>query len=178
YAMSEFCAGEHGGTHFDAPYHFYENGWKVGDVSVDRLIAKGCVVIDLRNETGISVGKNRILDTEHLERWQRNNGAFDEGSVLLVRFGHSQYWYNKTEYMGIDSNGKLNFPGISEHAAEWIVRSGKFYGVGVDTPSVDPGNSGNFMAHRIFAKYQLYGLENVKLTEELPGKKHFFFSFM
>ncbi|KAJ8963658.1 hypothetical protein NQ314_005449 [Rhamnusium bicolor] len=39
---------------------------------------------------------------------------------------------------------------VSKLAAEWLVKSGKFYGVGLDTPSVDPGKSTDFIAHRIF----------------------------
>lgn len=41
YAMNEFCAAEHGGTHLDAPYHFYEHGWKVGEIPLDRFVVKG-----------------------------------------------------------------------------------------------------------------------------------------
>ncbi|KAJ8964867.1 hypothetical protein NQ317_006452, partial [Molorchus minor] len=158
YAMNEFCAGEHGGTHFDAPYHFNKDGWKVGEVPIDKLVAKGAL-IDLRNETQGRV-ENISLDNEH--------GAFDQGTVLLIQFGRSQNWHNRTKYLGLDENGKLNFPGISKQAAEWIAKSGKFYGVGLDTPSVDPGSTADFMTHRIFGQYQIYGLENVKLVETLP----------
>lgn len=59
--------------------------------------------------------------------------------------------------------------GISAAAAEWIVKTDKFYGVGLDTASVDPGFSTDYKAHRILSKHQLYNLENVKLVEDLPG---------
>lgn len=39
--MSEFCTGEHGSTHLDAPYHFHKYGWKVGDIPLHNLIARG-----------------------------------------------------------------------------------------------------------------------------------------
>lgn len=39
--MNEFCAGEHGGTHFDAPYHFYREGWTVGQIPLSNLIVPG-----------------------------------------------------------------------------------------------------------------------------------------
>lgn len=41
YAANEFCCGEHGGTHLDAPYHFYKYGWKAGNIPLEKLIAKG-----------------------------------------------------------------------------------------------------------------------------------------
>lgn len=38
YAAYEFSAGEHGGTHLDAPYHFSNTGKRVGDFPIDKLI--------------------------------------------------------------------------------------------------------------------------------------------
>ena len=32
---------EHAGTHMDAPSHFYEQGWTIADIPVERLIANG-----------------------------------------------------------------------------------------------------------------------------------------
>ena len=46
YAANTFCTPEHGGTHIDAPIHFSEQGWTLGEVPVERLIAPG-VVIDV-----------------------------------------------------------------------------------------------------------------------------------
>lgn len=62
------------------------------------------------------------------------------------------------------------FLGLSKEAAEWIVDSGKFYGVGVDTPSIDPGNTTDYFAHTHLSKHGLYNLENVKILNPLPGK--------
>lgn len=41
YAANEFEVSEHGGTHFDAPYHFNKEGWKVGDIPIDRFFVNG-----------------------------------------------------------------------------------------------------------------------------------------
>lgn len=55
--------------------------------------------------------KARLLP-EHLEEWEEDNGSMPQNSVLLVKFGWSKYYSNKTEYLGIDSQDNLNFPGI------------------------------------------------------------------
>jgi len=45
------------------------------------------------------------------------------------------------------------------------------YGVGVDGPSVDPGDTVLYDAHKIFAKANVYNLENVALNgTTLPSK--------
>ncbi|VEN56176.1 unnamed protein product [Callosobruchus maculatus] len=168
YAMNDFCIGEHVGTHLDAPYHFYESGWKVGDVPPHRLVAKGAL-IDLQNKVS-KLGHATTLDVSDLEQWEKAHGTFNNETILLIKFGWSKYWYNRTLYMGSEDE-KLNFPGISEEAAEWLANSGKFYGIGVDTASVDPGSTKDFKAHVIFSKNQMYNLENVMLVDDsLPAK--------
>lgn len=62
------------------------------------------------------------------------------------------------------------FTGLSPEAATWIVNSGKFVGVGLDTPSVDPGQNRRYEAHCTLAKKQMYILENVNILATLPGK--------
>lgn len=67
----------------------------------------------------------------------------------------------------------FRFPGLSKDAAQWIVNSGKVYGVGVDGPSVDPGVTKSYDAHRILAKASLYNLENVALNGTVLPPKGF-----
>ncbi|XP_066255174.1 kynurenine formamidase-like isoform X2 [Euwallacea similis] len=167
YSINEFCAAEHGGTHFDAPYHFFQQGLKVSEIDVSRLYAKGAL-IDLTFESQ-QLGRNSRLRVKHLEEWETRNGPFENGTVLLVKFGRSKYWTNRSLYFDLEGE-TLNFPGFSNEAAKWIVDSKKFYGVGLDTPSVDPGNTTDFSVHQLLAKNSLYNLENVKLLEELPEK--------
>jgi len=65
----------------------------------------------------------------------------------------------------------FSFPGLSKDAAQWIVDSKKIFGIGVDGPSVDPGSTTTFDAHKILSKANLYNLENVALNgTTLPPK--------
>ncbi|KAH1016574.1 hypothetical protein HUJ04_007774 [Dendroctonus ponderosae] len=184
YSVKEFCAAEHGGTHFDAPYHFYQEGIKVSEIPAQKLFAKGCnqlksvvakliipfagALINLTAEAE-EQGRNARLTVKHLEAWEARNGNFEIGSVLLVQFGRSKYWQNRTKYLDLEGE-TLNFPGFSDEAARWIVNSQKFYGVGLDTPSIDPGNTTTYFAHRHLAANNLYNLENVKILDSLPDK--------
>ncbi|ENN73210.1 hypothetical protein YQE_10189, partial [Dendroctonus ponderosae] len=168
YSVKEFCAAEHGGTHFDAPYHFYQEGIKVSEIPAQKLFAKGAL-INLTAEAE-EQGRNARLTVKHLEAWEARNGNFEIGSVLLVQFGRSKYWQNRTKYLDLEGE-TLNFPGrFSDEAARWIVNSQKFYGVGLDTPSIDPGNTTTYFAHRHLAANNLYNLENVKILDSLPDK--------
>ena len=44
------------------------------------------------------------------------------------------------------------------------------HGVGVDTPSIDYGQSRDFTSHVIFNSNNVWGLENLKNTHMLPPK--------
>jgi len=41
FATNTFETAEHVGTHMDAPFHFGEDGWKVGDIPLERLFVPG-----------------------------------------------------------------------------------------------------------------------------------------
>lgn len=113
-------------------------------------------------------GANTTLQVHHLENWVREHGKIPSKSVVLVKFNWSQFYNNETKYLG--SPTPL-FPGISKEAAEWLGNStADIVGVGVDTPSVDPGYANIYPTHQVLGKHQMYGLENVKLIESLPAK--------
>ena len=46
YAANNFCTAEHGGTHIDAPIHFYEGRHSVDAIPLEQLIGNA-VVIDV-----------------------------------------------------------------------------------------------------------------------------------
>ena len=51
--------------------------------------------------------------------------------------------------------------GISEAAARWLVDARDISAVGIDTPSIDRGQSSDFRAHVIFYGENIVGFENV-----------------
>lgn len=41
--LTKFAMCAHNGTHVDAPYHFYENGKKIGEVALEKFIGRAFV---------------------------------------------------------------------------------------------------------------------------------------
>lgn len=113
------------------------------------------------------------LPVERLEEWEEKNGPIPEGSIILFNFGWAKKYTNENEYYGRENNesNSLHFPGISKEAAEWLVKTNKVYGVGLDTPSLDYGQSQDFIAHQIVLGKSIYIIENVALEGvNLPCK--------
>lgn len=171
YAANDFEAGEHGGTHLDAPYHFNKKGWKVGDIPIQNLFVNG-VRIDARNET--AANPNYGLKVRKLQEWEKKNGNLTCPTVFLIDFGWAKKYSNKNEYFGSETLNEtdMHFPGISHEAAQWFANKENVVGVGVDTPSVDTGeNSVNPQTHITLAAVNKYMLENIAFDGvNLPEK--------
>lgn len=171
YASASYGASEHGGTHLDSPLHFAEGKPGTDEIPVSSLIAPA-VVVDVSE--ACAKNPDYLLSADDLTKWEAAHGHILEGMIVLVRTGWGKYWPDTKRYLGTDEHGaaavaKLHFPGISAEASRLLV-SRKIAGVGIDTASVDYGQSKDFQTHRILYAQGIYGLENVANLERLPEK--------
>ncbi len=169
YAANNFCAAEHGGTHMDAPVHFAEGHWTADEVPLDRLVGSA-VVVDI----GARVARDRdaMLRVQDLEADEARNGRIPDGSIVLVRTGWSRYWPDPATYLGTAVAGDtahLYFPGVSGEAATWLVTRRRIRAVGIDTASIDRGQSHDFRAHRAFTSANVPIFENLDLARGASG---------
>lgn len=172
YAANSFCAAEHGGTHLDAPLHFARGMPSVDQIPLERLVAPG-VVIDVRDRA--TRDRDYLVTVQNILAWEKSNGRIGEGSILLLRTGWGRFYPNRKDYLGTDRRGpqavaELHFPGLDPSAARWLVANRKIGAIGLDTASIDRGQSQTFESHQILFKAGIPALENVAHLEELPGK--------
>ncbi len=170
YSSATYNASEHGGTHLDSPVHFAENKETTDKIAITRLIGPSFVI-----DISASCEKNAdyLLSVDDIRNWEKKYGRIADNSIVLIRTGWGKYWANKKQYLGTDKPGdtaNLHFPGISKEAAEYLANKRKIDGVGIDTASLDYGQSKDFIAHRILNGASIYGLENVANIESLPNK--------
>jgi kynurenine formamidase len=169
YSSANYSASEHGGTHLDAPIHFSEKAWASDQIPIDRFI--GAVsVIDVSKQC--TSNPDYQLSVDDIKAWEAKNGALNEGAIVFMRTGWGKFWPDKKKYLGDDKPGdasNLHFPAYSKAAAEYLVNR-KVKAIGIDTASVDPGNSKDFIAHQVFYSANIYGLENVANMDQLPEK--------
>jgi kynurenine formamidase len=92
--------------------------------------------------------------------------------MVLLRTGWSARWPDVLSYLGDDTPGdagNLSFPSFGARAARLLVEERGVAVLGVDTASIDPGNSADFPVHRIAAARQVVGLENLANLQSLPA---------
>ena len=168
YAAARYAASEHGGTHIDSPIHFGQGKATVDEIAVSHLIGPA-VVIDI--SAACEKDADYRLSLADIESWEKQYGRIPDGAIVLLHSGWGKFWPDKKRYLGSDTPGDiahLHFPGFSREAAEFLVTKRKTNGVGIDTASMDYGQSKDFIAHQIFNGASLFGLENVANLEKVP----------
>ena len=114
---------EHGGTHIDAPIHFAEQGWLLGEVPVDRLVAPGVVI---NASAAAERDPDYRLTAEDVLDWERSHGEVPAGAIVLLRTGWSSRWPDARAYLGDDTPGdasNLHFPAYGAEAARLLDRA-------------------------------------------------------
>ena len=169
YASYRFASTEHGGTHLDAPIHFAEGRRTNDEIPLSGLIGPAAVV----DVTGRAT-PDYLVSVDDLAAWEVAHGAIPNGGILLILTGWADRWNDRTAYLGTNLSGEaavaeLHFPGISAEAAQWLVDNRGIVAVGIDTPSMDRGQSADFRAHVTFYAENIAGFENVANLAALPA---------
>jgi kynurenine formamidase len=171
YASNRYSAADHGGTHLDAPRHFAEGKQSADEVPLDRLMGPACV-IDV-SEAALA-NRDYRLRTSDIAAWETENGRIEQGCIVLLNTGYARFWPDRQSYLGTALKGaegveNLHFPGYSEEAARRLVDRG-IAAVGIDTASIDYGQSDDFRVHRYLYDLNVPGFENVANIDALPSK--------
>ena len=170
YEANTIRTAEHGGTHLDAPIHFAEGGQHADEIPLDHLIGPA-VVIDVTAQAADD--RDYRVSVKDFEDWEAAHGRLPEGVIVLLRTGFGKYWPDRKAYMGTEARGPeavplLHFPGLHPDAARWLVENRSIHAIGLDTPSIDYGQSTGFESHRILFARGIPAFENVAQMEQLP----------
>ena len=173
YSSNTYSAPEHGGTHLDAPIHFSAGKETADQIPLENVIGNA-IVVDI-SEKAL---KNRdyLITVSDLENWERTNEQnIPDAAIVLFRTGYGQYYPDRMKTFGTDQKGAdavplLHFPGIDPAAAEWLTTNRKIKAVGIDTPSIDFGQSKDFKTHQVLLGKNIPAFENVANLDKLPVK--------
>ncbi|MEL4455390.1 cyclase family protein [Lutimonas vermicola] len=173
YSANNFSTAEHGGTHIDAPIHFAKGGQTVDEIPLEKLIGPA-IKIDVSEKAIQDV--DYLIGIEDFVNWEaQQQMTIPEGSIVLLQTGHSTYYPLKEKYLGTDQRGAeaialLHFPGLSAEAASWLVEKRNINAIGIDTPSIDYGQSQDFKSHVILLSKNIPAFENLTHLDQLPNK--------
>jgi len=172
YYSNNYMASEHGGTHIDAPNHFAYERKTVDEIPLDQLTGYA-VVIDV-SENALN-NPDYQVSIDDFKSWEDKYGKIKDGSIVLLYTGYGKYWPDKKKYIGTSEKGadavsKLHFPGLDPEAAKWLVENRSINAVGLDTASIDYGQSEYFKSHQTLFEKNIPAFENVANIDKLPIK--------
>jgi kynurenine formamidase len=179
YSSYQFCMPEHGGTHLDAPIHFVADRWTSEQIPPDRFHGEA-VVIDVSEKA--RPDRDYRINAADLQEWERRHGRIPANAVVLLRTGYGEYYPDPQRYFGTSQRGAeavslLHFPGLDPDAASWLVQHRAIKAIGLDTPSIDYGQSQDFKSHRILLDKHILVFENVANLHQLPPTGSYVFAF-
>ena len=158
--------GEHSGTHMDAPGHFTAGGRLTTDLDPRELFAP-IAVIDVRRRA--AEDPDTAVGEEDIRRYERRYGRIPRGAAVLMRSGWDSRAGDADAFKNADAGGVYHFPGFGADAAA-LLRKRDALAIGVDTLSLDPGNSTTFEVHVEWLGSDRYGLEGVANLASIPAR--------
>jgi kynurenine formamidase len=172
YASNDFSTSEHGGTHIDAPLHFAQGRAPVDRIPLERLVASA-LVVDVTAKSAADADYQVSVDD--LEQWEREHGRIESSDIVLLRTGFSARWPDAARYLGTAERGEaavanLHFPGLHPETARWLVANRPVRAIGIDTASIDYGQSTLFESHRILFDHEIPAFENLTALDRLPPR--------
>lgn len=172
YASNRLELAEHGGTHIDAPIHFARDRQTLDEIPVNHLVG---TAVRIDASTPCSKDRDYRVTRQDLERWETSHGRITSGSIVLLDTGFARFWPSRRDYLGTDLRGPegvqaLHFPGLHPEAAVWLVRERQVKAVGIDTASIDYGQSTGFETHVALLSHNVPVFENLADLSRLPER--------
>jgi kynurenine formamidase len=163
----QWTFGEHSGTHMDAPGHFVTGGRLSPQITPEELFVP-IVVIDISARAARD--PDTALTLDDVRRFEHRHGRIPDGALVCMDSGWASKIDDPLEFKGGAAFPDYHFPGFSAEAAMWLVERRDVTGIGVDTLSLDPGNSETFPVHVNFLATDRYGVENLNNLDRIPPR--------
>lgn len=166
-----FEAGEHVGTHLDAPVHWVtgKDGPDVSQIPLEDLVGPA-VVLDKSAEAASD--PDYLLTIDDVTSFESEHGALPTGGWLLLRTGWDARAHDQSDFLNADDTGP-HTPGIDVDCARWLAEEAPIIGVGVETVGTDAGKAHSFdpafPCHSFVLGANKYGLTQLANLAELPA---------
>lgn len=159
--------GEHSGTHMDAPGHFVLGGRLSPEITLPELLVP---IVVIHISARAAHDPNAVVTVDDVRNFERRHGRIPNGALVAMNSGWAAKIGDPLAFKGGASFPNYNFPGFGLEAAMWLAEHRDVTGIGVDTMSLDPGNSSTFPVHVNFLATDRYGLENMNNLGKIPPR--------
>lgn len=148
----EMCSNT--GTYIDSPFHRYENGKDLSQLSLDSLAGLEGIKIEVKDNT-------RAIDRSHFSGYELKDKA------VIVQTNWSRHWGTDNYFEG--------HPYLTECAAEYLKQQGVKL-VGIDSYNIDDITDGRRPVHSILLGSEILIVEHMTNLAEIPNTDFLFYA--
>src|SRR5882672_5057216 len=148
-------------------------GWPDAGSGSDRTL--GWNRCPNRRHSTMWRNRDYLVTLQDFEQWEAAHGRIPTGAIVLVDTGFARFWPSRQRYLGTELRGQegaraLHFPGLHPEAAAWLVGERQVKAVGIDTASIDYGQSTKFETHVALLSQNVPVFENLSDLRDLPDQ--------
>lgn len=160
--MNQLLIGEHAGTHFDSPAHFYPDAadpryLSVADVPLATTIG-AAVKLDFRGVTA-----NAEVGPDDIRSWEREHRRLASGEAAVFDFGWASKWAPLPE----GREFLAAWPGLTRAAAQYLVERG-VRAACTDCLGIDGSATTDLGVHCVLLENHVAIVESLRALDELP----------
>jgi kynurenine formamidase len=150
--------------------HFAQGAQTVDQIPLDRLVGPVVIVDVVPQSEGRA---DYQVTVDDFTRAEQDQGPIPGDAIVLIRTGYSRRWPDAVRYLGTAERGEagvrnLHFPGLHPDTARWLVANRQIKAIGIDTASIDYGQSTLYESHRVLFERNIPAFENLTSLERLP----------
>lgn len=135
------------GTYLDAPFHRFEQGKDISELSLSQLAGLPAVVVRVEEMAGRSIDRSVFLPVDV------------RGNAVLVHTGWAKHWRTDRYFDG--------HPFLTEAAAVYLKEQGAVL-VGIDSLNIDDNSGGSRPVHTTLLGAGILIVEHLCNLERLP----------
>jgi arylformamidase len=158
FASKLVVMSDHGGTHLDAPFHFFEDGLTIDEVPLEKTVGEA-VFIDVSDKK-----HDKVITAAMLEkRLKKDHSEVRQDDIVLIRAWDGEW----------NGPGFHNVAGLGLSAAKWLTER-KVKAVGVDLSNADTTSDMSRPSHMQLLGNAIGIMENLVNLDKLTKKRFFF----
>lgn len=136
------------GTYLDTPFHRYEDGADLSEISLDQLALLPAILIHIPHRLTLRIDQTFFQNLDLA------------GKAVLVHTGWDEYWNTENYYQ--------NHPFLTTDAAKFLVSQGVRL-VGIDAHNIDDVSGKSRPVHSILLRNQILIVEHLCNLGRIPA---------
>jgi kynurenine formamidase len=169
---NSFTAGEHVGTHFDAPCHWISGKDRPCVDALEALQFIGpAAVINVTAE--VAKNPDFVATRQTLLDWEQKNGRIPKRAWVLLHTGWASRAADAKQFLNVGADGAPHFPGPGKETAEFLTKERDVLGMGTETVGTDASSAGSadppYPNHTLMHGAGKFGLTQLANLDKLPA---------